>query len=148
MLAPMLGMLKGLYQDQKKRISELNKREEDNKKRFETEKKAHDEKVKKHNETFTKHHMSAEFYKNQTHDDDYQWAYMQRCRERNHRQFHTSLKLTHATMEKEKQMIKAYEEALASPVPTQKGAKDFAKISGEVAPEVEFAQLKTITKKF
>merc|ERR1719316_1662336 len=148
-LRPMLEMLKGLYEDQKKRITELNKREEANKKRYEQQEADYKANQVKIDKRFKDHKVSEGFYHNETHDNQHAFDYWKRCRERNHRQFHTSLKLTHATMEKEKAMIKAYEEALASPTPTAKGARDFAKISGEeVAPEVDLVQLKSQTRQF
>eukprot|EP00747_Dinoflagellata_sp_TGD_P186485 gnl/TRDRNA2_/TRDRNA2_43519_c0_seq1.p1 gnl/TRDRNA2_/TRDRNA2_43519_c0~~gnl/TRDRNA2_/TRDRNA2_43519_c0_seq1.p1 ORF type:complete len:305 (+),score=102.40 gnl/TRDRNA2_/TRDRNA2_43519_c0_seq1:68-982(+) len=147
-LAPMLEMLKGLYEDQKKRITELNKREEANKKRYEKQEADYKKSIAQIEKRFKDHKISEGFYHNETHDAEHAFDYWKHCRERNHRQFHTSLKLTHATMEKEKMMMKAYEEALKTPKPTKAGARNFAKIAAEVGPmpDVEFLQTKEILK--
>jgi hypothetical protein len=147
-LRPMLEMLKGLYEDQKKRITELNKREEASKKRFEKQEADYKANQVKIDKRFKDHKVSEGFYHNETHDNEHAFDYWKRCRERNHRQFHTSLKLTHATMEKEKAMIKAYEEALKTPTPTKAGARNFAKVAAEVGilPDVEFLQTAEIMK--
>ena len=97
MLAPMLEMLKGLYGEQKKRISEINKREEKSKLRFDEQKKAYEAKMKKLEEEHKSGHLKDEWYKNETRDATHTFKYWERSRDRNHRQFHNSLKLTHAT---------------------------------------------------
>jgi len=67
--------------------------------------------------------------------------YWQRVRERQHRQFHTSLKIQHATMEKEKMMIDAYEKTIAGTASKAQITKEIAKVAGGVVPEVVLVQV-------
>merc|ERR1719240_2569850 len=111
MLAPMLSMLKGLYESARERIGEINKREKKSKER-------------------------PDLLKNATAEEDRLYRYWPRCREREHKQYHNMLKLQHATMQREKQMIDLYEKTLAAP---KGGSKEVAKELGHVAqglPEV------------
>jgi hypothetical protein len=114
MLKPMLAMLKGLYEDQKKRIGDLNKKEEQSKKRYAEQKAAFDKRVGKINDSVKQHKFSAEFGANQTRDYTQQFKYWEGVRDRDHRQFHNALKITHGLMSKEKDTIKQYEKAIAS----------------------------------
>merc|ERR1719265_2415094 len=95
MLAPMLEMLKGLYNDQKTRIGQLNKREQKSKERFDQQQKEFDTKIAHITQLHNSHKLSDEFFKNETSDTTRMFNYWKRSRERNHKQFHTSLKLTH-----------------------------------------------------
>jgi hypothetical protein len=140
MLAPALGMLHGLYDDQKGRISSLNKREQKSKDRFAEQQKKHDEKVASLKDKLDHHKISKEFFDNSTKDENRLFKYWQSCRERAHHQFHTQLKLTHGLMEKEKGMIGAYDKALADPAPTKEGLKAFNKVAGQVQPEIVLMQ--------
>jgi len=65
--------------------------------------------------------------------------YWAKVRERQHRQFHTSLKIQHGTMEKEKMMIDAYEKTIAGTANKAQVQKEIAKVSG--VPEVVFLQV-------
>jgi len=114
MLKPMLAMLKGLYQDQKERIGDLNKKEEESKKRYANQKAAFDKRIQKINDEVKNHKFSAEFGANQTRDYTQQFKYWEGVRSRDHKQFHNALKITHGLMSKEKDTIKQYEKALAS----------------------------------
>ena len=140
MLAPALGMLHGLYDDQKGRISALNKREQKSKDRYEEQKKKHEEKLASLKDKFDHHKISKEFFDNSTRDEDRLFKYWTSCRDRAHHQFHTQLKLTHGLMEKEKGMIGAYDKALADPEPTKAGLKAFNKVAGQVQPEIVLMQ--------
>mmetsp|Transcript_21846 Transcript_21846/g.49780 ORF Transcript_21846/g.49780 Transcript_21846/m.49780 type:complete len:275 (+) Transcript_21846:77-901(+) len=140
MLAPALEMLKGLYDDQKRRIADVNKREEVSKQRFDKQKQEHDKQIARLQDLIKNHKVSEGLYQNSTKDADRMFTYWQRCRERNHHQFHTNLKITHAMMEKVKHMISAYEKALAEPKPTEESAREAAKITHEVMPEIVFMQ--------
>jgi len=140
MLAPALGMLHGLYDDQKGRISALNKREQTSKERFAEQQKKHDQKLASLKDKFDHHRISQEFYANSTKDENRLFKYWQGCRDRAHHQFHTQLKLTHGLMEKEKGMIGAYDKALADPEPTKDGLKAFNKVAKQVTPEIVFMQ--------
>jgi len=113
MLKPMLAMLKGLYQDQKERIGDLNKKEEESKKRYASQKAAFDKKIQKINDEVSHHKFSAEFGANQTRDYTHQFKYWEGVRQRDHKQFHNALKITHGLMAKEKDTIKQYEAAIA-----------------------------------
>eukprot|EP00746_Dinoflagellata_sp_MGD_P070319 gnl/MRDRNA2_/MRDRNA2_28787_c0_seq1.p2 gnl/MRDRNA2_/MRDRNA2_28787_c0~~gnl/MRDRNA2_/MRDRNA2_28787_c0_seq1.p2 ORF type:complete len:302 (+),score=97.97 gnl/MRDRNA2_/MRDRNA2_28787_c0_seq1:92-997(+) len=114
MLKPMLAMLKGLYQDQKERIGDLNKKEEESKKRYATQKAAFDKRIQKIQDEVKAHKFSAEFGANQTRDYTQQFKYWEGVRQRDHKQFHNALKITHGLMAKEKDTIHQYEVALAS----------------------------------
>jgi len=140
MLAPALGMLHGLYDDQKGRISSLNKREQKSKDRFAEQQKKHDEKVASLQGKLDNHKISKEFFDNSTKDENRLFKYWQSCRERAHHSFHTQLKLTHGLMEKEKGMIGAYDKALADPEPTKEGLKAFNKVAGNEQPEIVLMQ--------
>jgi len=114
MLKPMLAMLKGLYQDQKERIGDLNKKEEESKKRYANQKAAFEKRVQKIKDEVAQHKFSSEFGANQTRDYTQQFKYWEGVRSRDHKQFHNALKITHGLMAKEKDTIKQYEAALAS----------------------------------
>jgi len=138
MLAPMLEMLKGMYEDQKRRIADLNQREEKNKKTFEKQKAEHDERMKRIEDLHVQHKVSEEFTKNSTQNENRMFSYWEKVRERNHHMYHVQLKLTHGMMNKAKQMISAYENALASSQPSKEEAK---KALRKVAPEPEIVFL-------
>jgi len=140
MLAPALGMLHSLYDDQKGRISSLNKREQKSKDRFAEQQKKHEEKLASLKDKLDHHKISKEFFDNSTKDENRLFKYWQSCRDRAHHQFHTQLKLTHGLMEKEKGMIGAYDKALADPEPSKEGLKAFNKVAGQVQPEIVFMQ--------
>lgn len=114
MLKPMLAMLKGLYEDQKKRIGDLNKKEEQSKKRYADQKAAFDKRIQHIKDDVTQHKFSSEFGANQTRDYTQQFKYWEGVRARDHKQFHNALKITHGLMAKEKDTIKQYEKAIAS----------------------------------
>jgi hypothetical protein len=138
-LAPMLAMLKGLYQDSKDRISQQNVREEKSKKWF-TEKEAdHKTKLSTIEGKFQNHTLSEEFRTNETRDEMRYFNYWERCRQRQHRQFHTNLKIQHAMMTKVKKMVDMYEKALSPKAADQKVAKkDLSQMTG--MPEIVFLQ--------
>merc|ERR1719199_1723542 len=119
MLAPMLGMLEGMYQDQKKRIGEINKREQKSKDRFAKQQKEFDEKIKSIKERHEKGKLSDEFFKNETRDYTRQFKYWEGVRSRNKRQYHNALKITHGMMQREKDMIAQYERAMSMNVPDE-----------------------------
>jgi len=114
MLKPMLEMLKGLYQDQKTRIGDLNKKEEESKKRYAGQKAAFDKRIQTIKDDVAHHKFSEEFGQNQTRDYTRQFKYWEGVRSRDHKQFHNALKITHGLMAKEKDTIKQYEVAIAS----------------------------------
>lgn len=111
-LVPALDMLKAMYADGKERIVQLNAREQKYKKQFEereTEHKAHMARIEgKKNST----HLSADFLKNETKEEDRIFSYWQRVRSRQHRQYHTSLKIQHSMMDKVKKMVDMYEKTI------------------------------------
>jgi len=137
-LVPALAMLKGLYEDGKQRIGQLNAREKKSKDHYEEKKAQHDARIAAIN---ANHKVSKEFAANETHDETRLWTYWQHVRERQHRQFHTSLKISHATLTKVKQMIDVYEKTIAGNAPKKELQKEFNKVAGhQVAPEVVFLQ--------
>lgn len=138
-LAPALAMLKGLYEDGKERIAELNAREKQSKQRFDAKQAEHIARLKTIEERFKNHTISAEFRMNETRDENRMYSYWERVRERQHRQFHTSLKIQHGTMEKEKLMIDAYEKTMAGTANRAQVSKELAKVAG--VPEVVLVQV-------
>merc|ERR1719272_710004 len=138
-LAPMLAMLHGLYEESKERISQQNVREEKSKKWFAGKEAEHKAKVAKIEGSFANHTLSEEFRQNETRDETRYFTYWQRCRERQHRQFHTNLKIQHGMMSKVKKMIDMYEKTLSSKPEDQKAAKKgLAAMTG--MPEIVFLQ--------
>lgn len=138
-LAPMLAMLKGLYSDSKQRISEQNTREDKSKKWFTSKEAEHKQKLATIEDRFKAHKLSEEFHTNETRDENRYFSYWERCRQRQHRQFHTNLKIQHAMMTKVKKMIDMYEKALSTKASDQAAAKkEVAQMSG--MPEIVFLQ--------
>jgi len=139
-LAPMLAMLKGLYEDSKDRISQQNTREEKSKKWFAEKEAEHSTKLAKIEGKFKNGTLSEEFRTNETRDETRYFNYWSRCRERQHRQFHTNLKIQHAMMMKTKKMIDMYEKTLSGKTSDQEAAKhQLAQASGGM-PEIVFLQ--------
>jgi hypothetical protein len=137
-LAPMLAMLKGLYQDSKDRIAQQNTREEKSKKWF-TEKEAdHKTKLATIEGKFRNGTLSEEFRTNETRDENRYFTYWSRCRERQHRQFHTNLKIQHAMMMKTKKMVDMYEKALSGKASEEAQVKK--QLQGGGMPEIVFLQ--------
>lgn len=147
-LIPMLAMLKGMYDDQKHRIAELNKHEEESKKRFAKQKAEYEARIAHiKNQTL----LSPETMKNATEQATKFFKYWERSRERGHRQFHNALKITHSSMQKEKEMIAAYEKAIAGDAPTAKDQAKMKEIKNslpEQAPEVVLAQQRKVVAAF
>lgn len=112
-LAPALAMLKGLYEDGKQRIAQLNTREQESKQRYEAKKREHEARMAAIEARKANHSLSAEFCANETRDENRIWNYWERVRERQHHQFHTSLNIQHGTMTKVKAMIDMYEKAMS-----------------------------------
>lgn len=142
-LAPMLAMLHGLYDESKERISQQNVREEKSKKWFAEKEAEHKAKLAKIEGSFANHtnwqRDAEEFRTNETRDETRYFTYWQRCRERQHRQFHTNLKIQHAMMVKAKKMIDVYEKALSPKASDQLQAKkQLGQITG--MPEVVLLQ--------
>jgi len=138
-LAPMLGMLKGLYEDSKQRIAQQNVREEKSKKWFTGKEAEHSAKVAEIDGKFKNHTLSEEFHTNETRDETRYFTYWQRCRQRQHRQFHTNLKIQHAMMSKVKKMVDMYEKALSTKASDQVQAKkQLGAMTG--MPEIVFLQ--------
>jgi len=148
MLAPMLAMLKGMYEDQKHRIASLNKHEEASKKRFAQQKADYEARIAHiKNQTL----LSPGTAKNATEQATKFFKYWERARERGHRQFHNALKITHSSMEKEKEMIAAYEKAISGVAPSAKDKtqmKELKQSLPEQAPEVVLAQQRKIAAAF
>lgn len=140
-LVPALAMLKGLYEDGKSRIGDLNAREKRLKEQYDKKKMEHDTRIATIDARFKNKTLNKEFYTNETRDETRLFTYWEHVRERQHRQFHTSLKIQHATLTKVKQMIDMYEKTIAAKEDKKTLRKEFAKVTGhEVAPEVVFLQ--------
>jgi len=138
-LAPMLAMLKGLYEDSKDRISQQNVREEKSKKWFAEKEVEHKAKVASIEGKFANHTLSEEFRTNETRDETRYFSYWSRCRERQHRQFHTNLKIQHGMMMKTKKMMDMYEKALSPKADDQAQAKKMLHQQTGM-PEIVFLQ--------
>merc|ERR1719240_326227 len=106
-------MLKSMYQDSKDRIAQSNAREEKSKKWFAAKEAEHKSKLEQIEGRFKNHTLSQEFRTNETNDENRYFNYWSRCRERQHRQFHTNLKIQHAMMMKTKKMIEMYEKTMS-----------------------------------
>jgi len=138
-LAPMLGMMKSLYDDSKERISQQNAREAKSKKWFASKEAEHNAKLAQIEGNFKNHTLSEEFRTNETRDENRYFNYWSRCRERQHRQFHTNLKIQHGMMMKAKKMIDVYEKALSSkPADKKLAAKEVRQMTG--MPDIMFLQ--------
>lgn len=134
-LAPALAMLKGLYEDGKDRIAKLNVREKDGKKKFEEKVKQHNDRIATIEGRFKNHTLSLEFRTNETRDENRLWSYWSRVRERQHKQYHTGLKIQHATLDKVKKMIDMYEKTMSGD--TKGAKKELEQVS---PPEIVFLQ--------
>jgi len=149
MLAPMLDMMKGMYQDQKKRIGDLNKREVKSKKTFEEQQARFDKQMQETKEKFDHHRLPEDFYKNETRDMKRQFKYWEGVRSRNKRQYHNNLKITHGMMAREKDMITQYESAMNTPDTVKiSSSAPVGKKEPEQAPEVVLAQSRAETAEF
>lgn len=134
-LAPALAMLNGLYEEGKDRIVKLNEREKEMQKKFDEKEAAHKARIASIEAKKANHTLSEEFYTNETRDENRIFLYWQRCRERQHHQYRTGLKIQHSTMDKVKKMINMYEETMAGN--TEKAKKELKKIA---PPEIVFLQ--------
>jgi len=138
-LVPALAMLKGLYEDGKERIGKLNAREKKSKQQYEEKLSQHEQHLAKISARVQNGTLSKEFGTNETKDENRLWTYWEHVRERQHRQYHTSLKIQHSTLTKEKQMIDMYEKTIAGKESKKQLAKEFSKVAGG-APEVVLFQ--------
>lgn len=133
-LVPALAMLKSLYEDGKERISTLNAREKKYKQQY-------DDRLAVHNKRMAEisaQTLSADFKANETRDENRLWNYSEQVRERQHRQFHTSLKIQHGTLEKVKSMMDMYEKAIAGK--DDKAQQELARVASGHLPEVVLLQ--------
>jgi len=129
-LLPALAMLKSLYEEGKQNIANLNERERQSKKFIEEKEAQHKKKLAEIEAKFKRGVLSAEFHTNETRDEQRSWTYWTHVRERQHHQFHTSLKIQHATMLKEKNMIEMYEKTIAGTADQKQVVRDLNKESG------------------
>jgi len=137
-LAPMLAMLKGMYEDSKNRISQVNAREEKSKKWFADKEAEHAKRMTDIDNHFKNHKLSEELHTNETRDETRYFNYWSRVRERQHRQFHTNLKIQHAMMAKSKKMVEMYENTLSGKAADQEKVKKQLGQAG--MPEIVFLQ--------
>lgn len=121
----MLGLLKGMYASWKDKISAANRNEEAEKKKFEAEESSLERK-------------KAMFKGDKNATETYEGIerYWKKQRSLSHKQYHTSLKLMHAGMEKMKTMIGAMTGAIEGKKPSTKTLQAI----GQIAPEVVFLQ--------
>jgi len=140
-LVPALAMLKGLYEDGKERIGQLNTREQKLKAQYEKKKEEHETRIATIAARYKNGTLSKEFFTNETRDETRLFTYWEHVRERQHRVFHTSLKIQHATLTKVKQMIDMYEKTISGKGDKKELRKEFSKVTGQqAAPEVVFLQ--------
>lgn len=138
-LAPMLAMLKGLYDEGKERIGKMNQREKDSKAKFAKKELDHKAKLAKIEERFKAGKLSQEFRTNETKEENRMFTYWSHCRIRQHKQFHNMLKMQHTTMEREKMMIDMYEKTLSGKADKTKVKQELGQVAGGI-PEVVFLQ--------
>eukprot|EP00929_Paragymnodinium_shiwhaense_P004701 TRINITY_DN10580_c0_g1_i1.p1 TRINITY_DN10580_c0_g1~~TRINITY_DN10580_c0_g1_i1.p1 ORF type:complete len:278 (+),score=109.85 TRINITY_DN10580_c0_g1_i1:79-912(+) len=134
-LMPALAMLKGLYEDGKDRIVKLNEREKEMAKKYEEKEVQHKARIDGIEAKFHNHTLSQEFYTNETRDENRIFLYWKRCRDRQHHQYRTGLKIQHSTMDKVKKMIDMYEQTMAGN--TEVAKKELKKLA---PPEIVFLQ--------
>lgn len=134
-LAPALAMLNGLYEEGKERIVKLNEKEKEWQGKFDEKEKAHKARIASIESRFKNHTLSEELHTNETKDENRIFLYWQRCRERQHHQYRTGLKIQHSTMDKVKKMINMYEETMSGN--TAKAKKELKKMA---PPEIVFLQ--------
>jgi len=124
-MAPMLGLLGGMYDSWKEKIGEANKHEQDQKAVF--EKTISDLEAKK---------TKADGSKGALDTYDRIEAYWKRQRSISHRQYHTALKIMHSGMQKFKSVSSAMKDAIDGKKPS---AKDLQAV-GMAMPDVVFLQ--------
>lgn len=134
-LLPALAMLKSLYEDGKERIGKLNVREKEMKTKFDKKEADHKAKLEDIEARYKAHKLNDEFHTNETRDENRFWAYWQKVRNGQHRQYHTGLKLQHATLDKVKKMIDMYEKTLAGK--TTEAKQELERVA---PPEIVFLQ--------
>jgi hypothetical protein len=142
-LAPMLAMLKGLYENGRDRIADLNKREKKSKERFAELDKKHKERLQDIQKRWGNR---PDLAANATRDENKMYAYWPRCRDREHKQYHNMLKIQHATMQKEKLMIDMYEKTIKGQG-KEEVEKKLGQLTGQV-PEVVFVQTAESVSRF
>lgn len=139
-LAPTLAMLDSLYADIKDRIGQLNTREQKSKAWFENITAEHEAKLATIEARFKNKTLSQEFRTNETHDEARMFAYWQRTRERQHRQFHINLEIQHGTMEKVKKMIGAYQATISGKADAAEVKKTIDSVAGRSMPMLVLLQ--------
>lgn len=140
-LVPALDMLKAMYADGKDRITKLNERETKYKKQFEERQKTHNAQMAKIEHKKNNTRLSADFLKNMTKEEDRLFSYWQRVRERQHRQYHTSLKIQHSMMQRVKTMIDMYEKTIkGNEEQKAKVRQELQSVTGGGMPEVVLMQ--------
>jgi len=139
-LIPALAMLKGMYEDGKERIGKLNAREKMLKDKFAEKETTHQARIVKIEADKKSGRLNDEFYTNETRDETRMWKYWEGCRTRQHKQFHTSLKIQHATMTKVKTMIDMYEKTISGKADQNVIKKELTQASGGGMPEIVFIQ--------
>jgi len=140
-LAPALAMLNGMYEDGKARISSLNAREKQSKQRYAQKEADHKAKLEKLESRCNHTALPAEFCRNETRDENRHFKYWTGVRERQHRQFHTSLKIQHGMMQKVKGMIDMYNKAMhGTAAQKQQVKQELTHVTGGGTPEVVLFQ--------
>lgn len=135
-LGPMSGMLDSMYDDCKKRIVQLKQKESVSKQRYEDRSKSHESRVAAIEAEFRNQQaapaaMQAEETALKNHEEDeanFFMNYWERVRKRNHKQYHTFLKIQHSMMDSLKSMSDSYQQAEQGATP-------------QAAPEVAAALL-------
>merc|ERR1711920_788642 len=104
--------------------------EKESKRKFDEKKSKHQQRLNDIDARYKNHTLSLEFRTNETHDENRIWNYWERVRERQHKQFHTSLKIQHSTLDKVKTMIDMYEKTISGKADKNQVARQLAKVSG------------------
>merc|ERR1719158_2282869 len=139
-------MLKGVYEQAREHISELNKKEKRSKEKLEEYQKTHDARMLELKQKLQRGDISQGMYNNITRMESRTFNYFPACRKREHRQYHNMLKIQHASMEKTKMMIDMYEKTIkGQAVPEVR--KKLGRLMGEL-PDVVLAQFAESVSRF
>lgn len=128
MLDPAVEMLKGLYDQQKQRIGELNRHEQESKERYTEHEHDHSARLASLDATMKNSHLSQAVYQREVDEETGFSKYWERTRNRNKKGFHNQLNIIHNLMSKERAMMGDYataEDSATSLVQTKPLARFF-----------------------
>lgn len=130
-LVSMLAMLEGLYNRSKEQISSMGVREKKSNDDFKDREARHNEQMTAINASFENGTLSEESHTKKLQSENQMWAYWQKVRALEHRQYLTSLSIKHSMMNKMKVMIDLYKKVIDGSVDDAEIKKEIAKVSGK-----------------